>query len=392
MKHRKVYRFRLEPTAAQEARLLMLAGSRRFVYNWALARRREHYAEHGTTVGYGLQAGELTALKHKEETAWLKESDSQLLQQALKDVERAFVNFFEKRARYPRFKSKKTDTPRFRIPQRVKVEGQQVYVPKVGWLRLRKSQEVDGATKSATFKREADGHWYVSLVTEFEMPDVPLPAVREDTVVGIDLGLKDFYVLSDGGRKAAPRFARKAQRKVRRAARCHSKCQKGSSRKAKARRKLARVHRKVANQRKDFVHKATSGLVQQYKGLCIEDLSVKGMAKTKLAKSVLDAALGEFRRQLTYKAAWHRKHLAVVSRWFPSSRLCRPCGAVNDALTLSDRVWTCACGAVHDRDLNAAGNIKAEGLSQIPTVAVGHTETLNARGDCISLATASSGR
>ena len=388
--HRKVYRYRIEPTPVQESKLYMLAGSRRFVFNWALARRREHYAETGKTLGYNAQAGELTALKNQEETSWLMESDSQLLQQALKDVERAFVNFFEKRARFPRFKSKKTDTPRFRIPQRVRIEGSRVYVPKVGWVKLRKSQEIEGKTKSATFKREADGHWYVLLVSEFEMPDVPLPPVPESEVVGIDLGLKDFYVLSDGGRKEAPRFARKGQRKLRRAARRHSRCTRGSNRKAKARRKLARVHRQISNQRKDFVHKATSGLVQQYQGFCIENLSIKGMAKTKLSKSVLDAALGEFRRQLAYKAQWHRKWLAVIDRWFPSSKLCGECGSINADLTLSDREWTCECGAVHDRDLNAARNIKREGLSQI--VVAGHAETLNARGEGVRPATAGSPR
>ena len=372
--HRKVYRYRIEPTSVQESKLCMLAGSRRFIFNWALERRREHYAETGKTLGYNAQAGELTALKNQQETSWLKESDSQLLQQALKDVERAFVNFFEKRARFPRFKSRKTDSPRFRIPQRVRIEGSRVYIPKVGRVKLRKSQDIDGATKSATFKREADGHWYVSLVSEFEMPDVPLPPIPESEVVGIDLGLKDFYVLSDGGRKKAPRFARRGQRKLRRAARRHSKCTKGSNRKAKAKRKLARVHRQIANQRKAFVHKATSGLVRQYQGFCIENLSIKGMAKTKLSKSVLDAALGEW--------------LAVIDRWFPSSKLCGDCGSINANLTLSDREWTCECGAIHDRDLNAARNIKREGLSQI--VVAGHAETLNARGEGVRPATAGS--
>lgn len=384
--YRKVYRFRMEPSKAQESKLNMLAGSRRFVFNWALARRREHYAKTGKTLGYSAQASELKALKNYSETAWLKESDSQLLQQALKDVERAFVNFFEKRAKYPRFKSKKKDPLRFRIPQRVRVEGSQVYVPKVGWLKVRKSQEVEGETKSATFKQEVDGHWYVSLVSQFEMPEVPLPPANPERVVGIDLGLKDFYVLSDGKRKETPKFARRAQRKLRRAARRHSKCTSGSKRKAKAKRKLAGVHRKIANQRKDFVHQNTSDLVRQYQGFCIENLCIKGMAKTKLSKSVLDAALGEFRRQLTYKAQWHRKWLVVINRWFPSSKLCGECGSIHANLRLKDREWVCGCGAVHDRDLNAARNIKAEGLSQI--VAVGHTETLNARGEDVRPATA----
>ena len=172
---RKVYRFRLCPTQAQGQAFLSLAGSRRFVFNWALARRKAHYAETRKTLSLKELSAELTALKKQEETAWLKESDSQLLQQALQDCDRAFKNFFEKRARFPRLGSKKTDTPRFRIPQRVRIEGSRVYVPKVGWVKLRKSQEIEGKTKSATFKREADGHWYVLLVSEFEMPDVPLP-------------------------------------------------------------------------------------------------------------------------------------------------------------------------------------------------------------------------
>ncbi|MEW6422895.1 MAG: transposase, partial [Deinococcota bacterium] len=304
---------------------------------------------------------------------------------------RAFKNFVEKRARFPRFKSKHRDTPAFRIPQRVRADGNRLYVPKVGWVKFRKSQDIDGTTKSATFKREADGHWYVSLVSEFEMPDVPLPPVPESEVVGIDLGLKDFVTLSDGRRKPAERFFRKAERKLRRAAKTLSRRKRGSNRYTQARRKLARIHRRVANQRNDFVHQTTAKLVKEFSGFCIEDLSVKGMAKTKLSKSVLDAAFGEFRRQLEYKSIWHRKHLAVIDRFFPSSKLCGDCGAINTELTLGDREWTCACGAVHDRDLNAARNIKREGLSLIPTVAVGYPETKNARGDCVSPAKAGYG-
>lgn len=388
---RKVYRFRLCPTQAQGQTFLSLAGSRRFVFNWALARRKAHYAETQKTLSLKDLSAELTALKKQEETAWLKESDSQLLQQALQDCDRAFKSFFEKRARFPRFKSKHRDTPAFRIPQRVRADRNRLYVPKVGWVKFRKSRDMDGTTKSATFKREADGHWYVSLVSEFEMPDVPLPPVPESEVVGIDLGLKDFVTLSDGRRKPAERFFRKAEWKLRRAAKTLSRRKRGSNRYAKACRKLARVHRRVANQRNDFVHQTTAELVKGFSGFCIENLSVKGMAKTKLSKSVLDAAFGEFRRQLEYKSIWHRKHLAVVDRFFPSSKLCGECGAINTELTLSDREWTCACGAVHDRDLNAARNIKREGLSLIRAVAVGYPETLNACGACVSPAKAGYG-
>jgi len=376
----KVYRFRLCPTQAQGEGFVRMAGCKRWVYNWALARRKEHYELHGATLSYFEQAGELTALKKLEGTSWLKEADSQLLQQSLKDVERAYKNFFEKRAKFPRFKSKHRDPLSFRIPQRVRAAENRLYVPKIGWVKFRKSQDVEGKTKSATFKQQADGNWYVSLVVEFEMPDVPLAPARAEYVVGIDLGLKDFMTLSSGDKLPAPKFFRKGERAIRRASKAVSRSKRGSGRSCKAKQALAKVHRKVANQRQDFIHKTTTGLVKTFDGLCIEDLCVKGLVKTKLGKSVSDAAFGETRRQLEYKTVWYRRHLAVIDRWFPSSKLCRACGSINKDLKLSDRMWICDCGTVHDRDHNAAENIKAEGLKAIP-VAMGHIETLNARGE-----------
>src|SRR4051812_34473573 len=164
----------MRPDAEQGQALNRMAGARRFVWNWALGRWKAHYAATGKSISLKVLSAELTALKAKPETAWLSGCDSQALQQVLTDLQRAFVNFFERRARYPRFKSRKRDQPRFRIPQRVKVRDGKVYVPKAGWVRIRQSQEVDGTTKGATFRREADGHWYVSLTVEFEMPDVAI--------------------------------------------------------------------------------------------------------------------------------------------------------------------------------------------------------------------------
>ncbi len=301
-------------------------------------------------------------MKGKPETAWLSECDSQALQQVLRDLARAFTNFSKRRARYPRFKSKKRDRARFRIPQRVKVADGKVYVPKVGWVRIRQSREVDGATKSATFAREADGHWYVSLMTEFEMPDVAI-VIDPAKVVGIDLGLKDFVVPSDGSKTTpAPKFSRKATAKIRRAQKAVSRRKLGSKRRDKAKKRLALAHRKARDQRNDFLHKLSTDLVDRYEAICIEDLNVKGLARTKLARSFTDAAMGEFRRQLEYKCEWNRRALVVIDRFFPSTRMCRRCGAINDRLTLEDRAWDCDCGAHHDRDLNAACNILDEGL------------------------------
>lgn len=379
MRLRKVFRFRLKPTAVQREALARMAGARRFVWNWALAQRNAHYR----ATGKGLPAAELsrrlTALKQQPETAWLREVDSQAMQQTLADLQRAHVNFFEKRARFPRFKSRKRDKARFRIPQRVAVADGRVYVPKVGGVGIRQSQPVDGETKSATFKRDATGNWDVTLVTEFTMPDAALPAADPARVVGIDLGLKDFAVLSNGERIPAPQFFRKAERKLRRAQRVLSRREKGSARRLRAKHNVALVQRKTASQRKDFLHKLTTDLVVKYEGICIEDLSVKGLVRTKLAKSMTDAALGEFRRQLEYKTIWNRRELAVIDRWYPSSKTCHVCGAVNAALTLADRSWTCECGAHLDRDLNAARNIRTEGLK---ILAAGHAESKRTRSRC----------
>jgi putative transposase len=203
MRLRKAYRFRMRPTKTQEVGLYRMAGARRFVYNWALSRRKDHYAEHAKGISARELSSELTVLKSKPETLWLKEADSQMLQQALRDVHRAFDAFFERRSRFPRLRSKKAGHFTFRIPQRVRVQDGRVYVPKVGWVRIRLSRGVEGTTKSATFKRDTTGHWYVALTTEFEIPDVESPAPVNP--VGVDLGLKDLFVLSDGERVPAPR-------------------------------------------------------------------------------------------------------------------------------------------------------------------------------------------
>lgn len=208
-----------------------------------------------------------------------------------------------------------------------------------------------------------------------------LPVPESAKIVGIDLGLIDFVTLSDGSDPiSAPKFYRKGQEKLRKAQKAVSRRKDGSKRKAKARHAVAKIHQKIANQRGDFLHKLTTDLVGKFDGLCIEDLSLQGLARTKLAKSFTDASMGEFRRQLTYKAEWNRKHLIVINRFFPSSRRCNVCGVKNDDLTLKDREWNCGCGAHHKRDVLAANNIRDEGLR---ILAVGQTERLNAQGDTV---------
>lgn len=376
----RAYRFRLRPTAVQEQLLLQHAGMYRYVYNWALATRQEHYKETGKSLSSYDMFRRLSVLAKEPDTVWLQGAAMHALRESVKDLDRAYKNFFARRSRFPRFKSRHRTQPSIRHPQGVRVQDGRVKCPKIGWIRIRQSQDVIGKIKLATFKRDARNHWYVSIVTEFESPDAVIVA-RPDRVIGVDLGLTDFIVTSEGERVSAPKHLRRAERKLRKANKALSRTKKGSKNREKARRRLAIVHGKVANQRKDFLHKLSTRLVNEHDAVILEDLSVKGLARTKLAKSVMDAAWGEFARQVEYKSQWSCKPFVKIDRFFPSSKTCNVCGSINDGLTLADRVWTCGCGAVIDRDLNAARNIRDQGLLSL--VAAGHAETQNACGDAV---------
>jgi putative transposase len=387
MQGRKVYRFRIDPTAKQEAALARYAGARRFVFNWALQRRKETYQQTGKSISWSELSVELTGLKNKPGFEWLKEIDSQLLQQAIADCQRAFDSFFQKRAGFPKFKKKHSAHQSFRIPQRVKLEYRRVYIPKIGRVAVRQSQAVDLPLKSATFKREATGKWHVSLVVEFDLPDQPKPVIETETAVGIDVGFDRFATDSDGSVIENPRFFRKAEGKIKRASRRLSRCKKGSANRAKARRALAREYEKVANKRVDFAHKFSTSVVREKSTIACETLNLKGMSRTKLAKSVQDASHRETFRQIEYKARWRNRNIVFIGRWFPSSQLCSSCGYRHQELRLTDRFWKCpACEAWHDRDHNAAKNIRDEGVRIL--LAVGHTERLNACGASVRPATA----
>lgn len=256
--------------------------------------------------------------------------------------------------------------------------GQAVRVPKIGLIPARIHRPLEGKPKNATFKREADGHWYVAFVAEQEL--LERTNRRPQTHVGIDLGLKSFAVLSTGETVDNPRFFRIQQRKLARAQRALSRKQRGSANHAKAKSHVALLHAKIRHQRGDFLQKLTSNLVKRFDLICLEDLSVRGLAKTKLAKSVHDASWGQFRTLLTYKVDRADSYVQLVDRFYPSSRLCGACGTTNYSLTLADRVSTCAsCGTTHDRDANASVNIDRKGVRLFAHhVAAGHAATQNA--------------
>jgi len=385
------YRYRLNPTVAQEILLNQFAGARRFVWNWALDRKKTHYQQTGATLSYHDLASELTRLKQQPGTAWLREMDSQSLQQALRDLDSAYQHFFrrvkrgERHKGFPRFKSRKTDTPRFRIPQRVELHAGSVAVPKIGMIRAIVHRPLEGITKGATFKREPDGHWFVSLVTEQQA--APRTERPVHTQVGVDVGLTSLAVFSNGETIPNPRWYRTQSRKLRRAQQALSRKVKGSHNRGKARVLVARLHQKIRNQRNDFLHKLSTDLVRHFDLVSIEDLSIRGLAKTKLAKSVLDAGWGMFRAMLEYKADRNDSHVVAIGRLFASSKMCGACGWIHE-LNLSKREWDCLnpeCGVHHDRDLNAARNIDREGKRLFDVrVAAGHAETQNACGDLVS--------
>lgn len=376
----RCYQFRLEPNVEQKQEFLRFAGCRRFVWNWGLQRKKQVYQETRKGLSYHTLAAELVQLKKQTETAFLQECHSQVLQQTLLDLEKAFVSFIEKRVKFPKFKTRKSTPPSFRIPQNVLLVDGQVYIPKIGRIKVRLHREIEGEIKSATIKQEATGHWSITFVSHLDLPDAP-PTCQNP--VGIDVGLESFITFDKGEKVKPPKFYRKGERKLRKAQRQLSRCRKNSRNRNKAKKRVALCHAKVRNQRNDWLHKLSARLVRLYDTFCIEDLNLKGLVRTKLAKSFSDAAISTFLRMLKYKVMARYGQIVKVGRFFPSSKICSHCGSQH-SLKISDRHWVCErCDTPHDRDINAAVNILVEGMR---ILAVGIPESLNANGGNVRLA------
>lgn len=304
-------------------------------------------------------SGHLPEWKKSEETEWLSEVNSQSLQASLANLESAYTRFFREKKGFPKFKSKH-HRQSFQVPQSGKVGADFVQIPKVEKIKAVISREPVGKIKTITISRTPTGKYFASVLCDDGLELPQKTPVTESGTTGIDLGLKDFAVLSTGERIANPRNIKLAAKKLRRAQRRLSRRVKGGNNWNKQRRKVARVHEQVANRRKDFLHKLTTRLVRekQTDSFAIEDLAVSNMVQNRrLAKAISDAGWGEFRRQLEYKAERAGKNVLVIGRFKPSSKSCS-CGRINNGLKLSDRAWTCSCGLSHDRDILAANNIK----------------------------------
>jgi putative transposase len=331
----------------------------RYVYNWALAARTKAFKD-GGRMSYKASDAAMTLLKRQTETIWLNEVSSVPLQQALRDLQTAYGNFFAKRAAYPNFKKKGARaTARYTKSGFKLTDGRRLQVAKLGVLRLRWDRSLPSAPSTITIIREASGCYFVSFCVDVETAPLPLTGAK----VGIDFGVSRLATLSTGERIANPKHLHKRASRLAMLQRRLAKKQKGSKRRALAKRAVARCHEKIFNSRKDALNKLTTRLVTEFDVIHIEDLNLRGMVKNhSLARSLSDASIGTAVRMLEEKAARYGKQVSRVDRWFPSSKMCSACGHVVPALPLSVREWKCTeCGAIHDRDLNAALNILAVG-------------------------------
>lgn len=373
----RAFKTELDPNNVQRTALLKHAGAARFAWNWGLARRKQEYEETGKSSNAIAQHRQLNQLK-KTDFPWMYDVSKAAPQEALRDLDKAYQNFFRRVKNggeapgFPKFKSRKNGIGSFRLTGAIHVENDRIKLPRIGWLRLKEHGyiPIDGIHALSVTVCESAGRWFVSVQCRQEIE----VAQATGEPVGVDLGIKELAVVSDGQRFENPKALRKAQSKLKRLQRELSKRKKGGRNREKTRQKIAKAHQRIANIRRDTLHKATSTIVAKTKPdderpsvIVLEDLNVSGMlANHCLAQAISDVGFAEFRRQLEYKAEWYGSKLVLANRFFPSSRLCRFCGCINSELRLSDREWTCDCGAVLDRDLNAALNLKSLAVRGVP--------------------------
>ena len=368
----KAYKFRIYPNKTQEILIQKTFGCVRFVYNYFLDKRITAYKEDKVTLTFNKCSKELTELK--QELTWLKEPDKCSLQNALKHLDIAFQNFFNREnVGYLKFKSKKNRHKSYKTNftnNNIAFERGKIKLPKIGKVRIRDKQIPQGRILNATVSQTPSGKYFVSICcTDVDKPDF----IRTDRYVGIDLGIRDFVITSDGDKYSNPKYLRQSLNKLAKLQRELSRKTRGGFNWDKARIRVARLYERITNQRKDMLNKLSSELVRKYDVICIEDLQVSNMIKNhNLAQSISDASWSEFVRQLEYKSKWYGKELIKVDRFFPSSQTCNVCGYINKATkNLAVRTWICPnCNAKHDRDINASINILHEGMRTVGTTGI----------------------
>jgi putative transposase len=371
---KKGFKYRLDSTTSQRQLFAQYAGASRFLYNRGLEQRKTAYEKEGKSIKHYDQNNELVSLKKQESTQWLKDIHSQVLQQALQNLDRAFQNFFQnvklgKKPGFPRFKCKGVRDS-FRYPQGVKVEEDNVYLPKIGWARFHKSREIEGTIKQTTITREGE-HWYIAFSTEFEIPDPTAVPIQEEKAVGIDMGLTRFATMASGSNNKStyvsnPRFLAKYLPRFRVLSRRLSKKVKFSKNWLKAKKQLAKLHAKIKHCREDFAHKLSTNVVKSHDIICVEGLKIANLIEKgtrSMSRAIADASWRHFLRCLEYKAKAMGKHFVETSQYFPSTQTCSGCRC-KKKMELSDRYYRCPnCSMVIDRDLNSAILEKAVGIT-----------------------------
>lgn len=377
MKINSAYKYRIYPTAQQEVLLAKHFGCVRFIWNYFLNERKNHYLNNKEEIeakrikgalNYFDNAKHLTLLKQDEKYNWLKEVNSQSLQSCLKNLDSAYKMFFRKTHKFPRFKNK-FDKQSFTIPQNLKLEDNKLFIPKFSnYIKIKVHRKFEGEFVVATISKNNLNQYFVSIITEKE---ITIPS-QVDGNIGIDLGIKDFATLSNGKKIKNPKILKRNLKKIKFLQRQLSKAKKTSNSRNKRKLKLAKYHQKIANIRNDFLHKITNSISNENQIVVLEDLAVRNMMKNhKLAQAISDVSWYQFKRQLDYKCKWKGRSLIVIDRFFPSSKLCSCCKAIKQDLTLDIREWTCdSCDTIHDRDINASINILNQGLKIADGIAV----------------------
>lgn len=358
----KAYKYRFYPTAEQELNLAQTFGCVRFVYNKSLAYRQQSWYERKESTSYLKNSALLTEWKKEEAFKWLNEVSSVPLQQTLRHLQSAYNNFFKGRSKYPRFKTKNSYQSAEYSTSAFKWDGTNLKLAKQSEpLKIKWSRKFCGRPTTVTVTKDKVGKYFVSFLVNEDIKLLPVI----NSVIGVDVGIKDVVVTSNGFHSGNPKYTNKYAAKLTKYQKRLTKKQKGSNNRKKAKLKVAKVYAKIADSRRDFTHKLTTKLIRENQVISIESLSVKSMVKNqKLARSIQDANWGELVRQLTYKADWYGRTLVAINRWYPSSKRCSCCGYTLHYLDLATRHWTCpSCESKLDRDVNAALNIKAAGLA-----------------------------
>ena len=363
----KAHKYRIYPNQTQQEQLAKSFGCVRFVYNLGLETKISAWTSAKTYYSHIDLANQMKELKDTE-APFLKDCPSQALQASLRHLDIAYTNFFRGNG-FPKYKSKHSRQS-LSLPQGVRLseDGKQIFIPRLKWVGIDMHREIKGEIKTVTVSKTVTNKYFVSILvdTKTELPN-KMP-ITENSAVGIDLGIKDFAITSDGKKFENKDFLKSTQRQLRVAQRSLSRKHKGSNHYKEQKMVVALLHEKVRNQRQDYLHKVSKYLVDNYGTICLEDLSVKNMVKNhRLARAISDMGWSEFRSMLEYKAEWQGKNVLVIGRFEPSSKLCSCCGHLNKELKLNDREWTCHCGIRHDRDVNAAMNVRNFGLRDQPS-------------------------